>query len=440
MRDLEVLETPRVRQRETFPSRTISHYEHHTWHDAPETERLVEEGVLPASSTIMHDVVTSPFWEVIRRGGIVNKPMHRLEITHSATPCSFVDVYNTRPYAAWNDTVLHTGHCWPLQRRDVFPTVEQPPAVQRAREKAIARVFEKAAAPVFNSLINLYQLPKLVQMLRTAFRRLGSLHRLLTSRDPEQRIRALGHHGMVAIKNLDGLWLEWRYGWRPLIMDLVNLADAFAKSTKKPPPRITYRATEKYDFEQAKENTSTYDPIGSGNGLKNSFQTRVKTSYKFRAGIMLDGASLTVNKLYGFRKEDVPAAVWDAVPYSFVVDWFVGVTTWLIGTTLNRENILASWVTATCQQRTELVAVLSGGTITSGTGSSAKAYSRSLGVSTYQVLVDSKTRDVGLVAPSYPILDPKWSELTNFLHLLDALSLLVQQFRGLSSRLKVSRR
>lgn len=434
MRDLVIKKKPRVRRRETSQSQTISHYEHHTWWNAPTTDILVEEGKIPSSEIVMHDIVTSPYWEIIRRGGIVNEPMSRFEVSYTATPCSFVDVYNTRPYAAWSDTVTHSGHCWPIQRPAAFPNVEQPPAAFRAREKAIQRVFEKAAAPGFNTLISLYEFPELIQMLKTAYARLRSLHGLLRGRDSSRKVRALGQYGLLALKDLDGLWLEWRYGWRPLIMDLIDLADAFAESCKKPPPRITYRATEKYDFEQAKENTSTYNPIGASEGLKNSFQTRVKASYKFRAGIMLDGASITVAKRFGLRMEDVPAAVWDVVPYSFVVDWFIGVSTWLVGATLAREHILATWVTSTCQQRTELVAVFSAGTITSGTGVNAKAYSRSLGVSTARILMQSKIREVDLGNPGSPVLDPKWSELTNFLHLLDALSLLIQQFRRLGNK------
>lgn len=434
MRDLVVQKAKRVRRKDISPSQTFSHYEHHTYWNAAPTDNLVESGVLPGSETIMHDVVTKPYWEVIRRGGIVNEPMSRTEVTHTATPCSFVDVYNTRPYAAWADTVLHTGHLWQVQRPEVFPVIELPAELSRARDKAIARVFEKAAAPMFNTLINLYQLPELVRLLGTAYKRLKALHHVITDSDSERLIRALGQKGRIALKDLDGLWLEWRYGWRPFILDLIDLVNAFIDSMQKPKPRITYRATENYVFEQAKENVSTYNPIGAVAGLKNSFSTRTKASFKFRAGIMLNGASLTNRKRFGLRKEDIPSAVWDAVPLSFVVDWFVGVNTWLVGCTLDRESILASWITTTSEQRTELVAVFSAGTITSGSGSSAKAYSRSLGVSTAQVSYVNKIRDVNIVPPSVPVLDPRWSEFTNFLHLLDALSLLTQKFRGLLKR------
>lgn len=431
--NLVVQKTPRVRTKVINQSQKIDHYEYHTWYDsrAP-TNTLVESGIVPGSQTIMHDVVTKPFRAVIARGDYVCEPMSSTESTYTAAPCSFSDVYYTGPNAAYSDTVAHTGHHWPSQRRDVFPTVPAPPELSSAREKAIARVFEKAYSPNFDTFINLKELPETVRMIGIAVRRLRSLWGLLT--DPRRLVRAFSHREPIPVESLAGLWLEWRYGWRPFMMSVVDLIDAVNESMKDPPERVTYRATEKFTWMDSKSNESEYNPIGAPEGVKNTFSTSVDIDASYRAGIILSGQSITSRHRFGLDLVSLPAAIWDAIPYSFVVDWFIGVSTWLSGFAPGDRKQYASWCVERVKQRTVLSATFAGGTITSGAGVNAKAYTRTTGQSTLIHDLVLVNRITPISKPLLPTLDPKWAQFTNFKHLLDAISLLIQQLGQLASR------
>lgn len=431
--NLVVQKTPRVRTKTIDLGQTIDHYEYHTWYDnRPPTNSKVESGVVPSSQTIMHDVITKPFRAVIARGDYVCEPMSSTELTYTAVPCSFTDVYYTRPNAAYSDTVAHTGHHWPSQRRDAFPTVPAPLALGLAREKAISRAFEKAYSPDFNTLINLKELPETVRMIGVAVRRLRSLWGHL--KDPRRLVKISPFKEPIPVESLTGLWLEWRYGWRPFIMSVLELIDAVNKATTDQPERVTYRATEKFTWQDSKSNESEYNPIGALEGVKNIFSTSVEIDANYRAGIILDGQSISNTHRFGLDLASLPAAVWDAVPYSFVVDWFIGVSTWLSGFAPRGRKQYASWCVERVKQRTILAATYAGGSITSGDGVNAKAYTRTSGQSTLiqdMVLVN---RITPILKPFYPILDPKWAQFTNLSHLLDAISLLTQQLRRFESR------
>lgn len=385
--------------------------------------------MVPASFDIMHDVVTTPYWSAIARGAIVNEPMTKSKFEYNATSCSFSDVYYTRPYAAYSDTVLHSGHCWPVQRLDVFPTLSPQAGFEGARNKAIARAFAKAGGPLFSGLINLYQLPKLVQLIKLAISRLGSLWHLL--KDRRRLVKVLGHDKPIDAETLSGLWLEWRYGWRPFILDVRDLCLALAFNARTKPERITYRATERFEYKGSEENKSEFNPIGATSGVQNCFRTSIETHAEYRAGIMLNGRKISVSQSLGTRFRDIPSAVWDAVPYSFVVDWFIGVANWLQSVSVDRGSILASWCTDRVSQVTQRVAIFEGGHLSSGSGYDAKAYSRSYGTATLTENFEFKSRAVNVSPPNLPVLDPKWDQATNLSHVLDAIGLLIQRLARL---------
>lgn len=107
-------------------------------------------------------------------------------------------------------------------------------------------------------------------------------------------------------------WLELQYGWKPLIGDIYTLADQIAKSDK---PR--------------------------------SRRLRVSHSIPMLPGCLPDGQFLVTGggsvskQIIAYVTEDIPSwpralglmdpeqVVWELVPFSFVVDWFIPVGNWI---------------------------------------------------------------------------------------------------------------
>jgi hypothetical protein len=123
-------------------------------------------------------------------------------------------------------------------------------------------------------------------------------------------------------------WLEYKYGWMPLLMDVQGAAEFFAQSAL--PQRQIIRATASIS-ESRKGSDETmagpyYDRYWP---VLESWEGRVQTKCELRAeltdprAVELQQLGLTNPALY----------VWERIPYSFVFDWFCSVGDWLTAQT-----------------------------------------------------------------------------------------------------------
>jgi hypothetical protein len=128
-------------------------------------------------------------------------------------------------------------------------------------------------------------------------------------------------------------WLEYSFGWAPLLNDVKDGAEALARLHGKvysDSERISARA------EEIQHVLGSVVTRSVGFGLR--YRYRLKTSHEatviYRAGV---GTELTSNAemarhLFGFRWEDFIPTVWELIPYSFLVDYFSNV-----------GDVLSSW-------------------------------------------------------------------------------------------------
>jgi hypothetical protein len=112
-------------------------------------------------------------------------------------------------------------------------------------------------------------------------------------------------------------WLEARYAWRPLIYDANNVIKLI-KSEKELIPRQTFRG---HDGDQ--EPISHSFSVSDGTYIAQVELEGVHTS-SHRAGFLCQTRfeNALANQLGLFN---VAGAVWEIIPYSFVVDWFINI-------------------------------------------------------------------------------------------------------------------
>lgn len=138
-------------------------------------------------------------------------------------------------------------------------------------------------------------------------------------------------------------WLEARYAWRPLIGDAVSLANLLSASSKFT-PRQTFRAfrSDSSDDDFAFNGTTTFGTAGS---VSYSIDESATTALAARAGFLCE-CSAGDSVLRDFGLLNPAGAVWDLVPYSFVIDRFVNIRSLIsqLGS-LGRIRSLGSWVT-----------------------------------------------------------------------------------------------
>jgi len=157
-------------------------------------------------------------------------------------------------------------------------------------------------------------------------------------RDP-RRVAAWRRKAKMANKVLANSWLEYCYGWRPLLGDIESACNAYSTFASKVDTLRVYGKGEDRTSGQASTIDMFYPNYFKStlstirySKLKSVFKGVVRNDYR---GIETT-ASEEVIRLSGFRLEEFIPTVWELVPYSFVVDYFTN-----IGTILNGMHALA---------------------------------------------------------------------------------------------------
>jgi hypothetical protein len=143
---------------------------------------------------------------------------------------------------------------------------------------------------------------------------------------------------------LYNLWLEGRYGWRILMYELLELNKAIVdfSETRTRYTEIAFsRLTTKTATEE--ELLTTYQLPPEIQGTWNSADMYYYFGTKTDIDISIKGSIAADIKPARFRANVFDTA-WELIPYSFVVDWFIGVGTWIQAMSLEAlatENVAA---------------------------------------------------------------------------------------------------
>lgn len=154
--------------------------------------------------------------------------------------------------------------------------------------------------------------------------------------------RKLKHVPTKPMDVIVGLWLEYRYAVRPLIADLQNAVKALDKAIKS--ERLTARGRESHVGESVSYFHS--DPVPNDNSFRVDSKITTSEVIKARAGCLyiVDAQLASFLDVLGF---DQPIeAVWELIPFSFVLDWVFSIgdllESWFKSSGL---SVLTSWVT-----------------------------------------------------------------------------------------------
>lgn len=116
--------------------------------------------------------------------------------------------------------------------------------------------------------------------------------------------------GVSAKRSLANNWLEYSFGWKPLIEDIYNAADHLQNPIKSVRPTGSSRAT------HVTKSVSGSVPSGFWS-IQSSFGSRFA---KMGCEVTISNPNLYLLNKLGLAN---PASVvWELIPFSFVVDWF----------------------------------------------------------------------------------------------------------------------
>lgn len=198
-------------------------------------------------------------------------------------------------------------------------------------------------------------------------------------------------------------WLELQYGWKPLlgsVYDAINVPSPNASRV------VTARKTFTRPF--------SYNEGKATNGVYLDCNAQFNMAVTVSALITMTNSSLQAANAYGISNPALLA--WELVPYSFVVDWFLPIGTWINAqTALSGIQVSNSSITTTSSY--DISYQTKGGT---GLPSSTTIIP-----GTKREIYSKKERSLSIPHPSFPRPDFQLSTS----HALNAIALLASAFR-----------
>lgn len=187
----------------------------------------------------------------------------------------------------------------------------------RAANKFLSEVREtqsRFSAPTF--------LGELRQTLRMMHRPAGALWKNLLGYEAALSKRKR-QNPKRWIYSIPELWLEWSFGWKPLMMDIDEAWKAANSLLDE--EHVQNCQGSAMDTQQISASASTYLPPGS-NYCQCKFNTLAKENvlYRYRGDVVVQAATTCADRFarWGFNPDEFLPTAWELLPWSFLVDYF----------------------------------------------------------------------------------------------------------------------
>jgi hypothetical protein len=207
-------------------------------------------------------------------------------------------------------------------------------------------------------------------------------------------------------------WLEYSYGWKPLLSDTRAIAQATAQALVDRGLAMRYQT---HKSTSKKSTHLTYNSNGVYGDMVINSVVRVAIGVHFR----IPSGAISIADAFGLSNPLTVA--WEVVPFSFVVDWFLPVGDALRSlTAFNGLEFHSGWLTKTDLYEWNHKVVFSNAP-PSGGNTSQRSGS---GGGTYSQFTLTRTKLTSF--PSYGF--PKWKDPRSFAHAASAVALLQSLF------------
>lgn len=391
-----------------------------------------------------NDVVTPDFHQRIARGEIVNNPFYNIKRTYDysvgtwrydlTSPCSgsLVKYQDGNGFYSLGTNkqlyLLEPTHSTLGSRNQQLASLEN-----LIQTRALANV---VPADV-QILVDLYEWKQTLRLVRDPVRTLYKwltafeeknlrrkrrrkairykIRRRLTKRQiAEMRSYERRQSAKQLIEAISSKWLAARYGVMPLCHSIQGGLDIVRKPQTS--PRITARSS-----------GSTTDYVDSASQVVtgyhwNSTLSKTTTSRGTVRAYVLYEHQMSLVERSGLSLHELPISVWEGIPFSFVVDWFLNVGDWIRAVTPKAGvNVLATGVTVRkeTEQRVDVTGSKNSITGYAETTPPDGWFSRDTVETSRQPGIQAN------LASKFPLID--FSGEKDWVHLLDAISLVTSK-------------
>jgi len=272
---------------------------------------------------------------------------------------------------------------------------------------SLAKAYAKMSEPDFDAGMILVELDETIHGL---FHPLDALRKYIRNFNKMRR-KGAGPHMTDTLNMLSGSWLEWRYGITPLIIAVESAIKHFKDQSRTLQGQMLRK--------RGKVEKPRYVPpmsLGTAPGYCSlSGDMAVEIQKKTVSSLYFNFTQpVTWQERYGLNILNAPALIWERVPLSFVLDWFLGVGLWLQSINLSDKRTV---IGSTTSQKTTVTFRLPDTKVSFGANSYRCGSSAVL---TYEKL----ERRVNQTPPLLPVVNPAFLSLQRR---LDAATLIWQR-------------
>lgn len=325
------------------------------------------------SKTYFRDTLTPGFKRRVNAGLWANNPMTSVKVTSTPFISSVHRVKTTTPNAAWEDdsgalvsavfgslvngnesdgtrystTTVFTDRLARLATINTWANVQASSSQSLVtlaeghktwdtiakRAKQLASVVSAVRKGDVKTLNGMFGKPRKTNYPSKTVVWHSDVDLPITARSSGRTVGRYFHRNMRPTRvnemnKVERLWLEYRYGWCPIVYDIIDTlkaihAEDLASDLTQRPFKTAHGKA------NGVENTSTA-LISSVGGIQSDGVRTVAHELEIRGYILYrDLIGGWFSRLNDFGLFDVPRAIWELVPLSFVVDWFVPVGNFL---------------------------------------------------------------------------------------------------------------
>jgi hypothetical protein len=274
--------------------------------------------------------------------------------------------------------------------------------IANARIKAVNRLAAKIAGHDFNAAVFLAEGGESLHMIASSATKLYNAFKALKHGNFSAASKLLtGHPGNRNVGHtLSQNVLELQYGWRPLLNDVYDATEAIASIVAK--------------HSTLRESTTIH--LGAQLPLDVPGQATFSSNYRTFKERIVAKVSRDMSYISSTGLTSPAEVVWELVPFSFVVDWFIPVGAYLEALH-SAASMSGTFVTSTKQER-----------LTSG-GETTVGWRVNAGANSYNTGNFSRSVSTSL---SVPMPRPKpLAKSLSMEHCLNALSLLNGVFENI---------
>ncbi len=280
----------------------------------------------------MDDFVVPGFRALAKRGQVFNNPMTRYKYTFSKVSTGHAHELITHAPCATVSGAYKASYTNLLNAVKGRMSVITPPAQILNSSGLITSASTLALANVKNpSVQGLAFIGEIQQTLSLLRNPIEALTKYAQRRRPTK----LGAAGAVSSE-----YLAYVFGVLPLMHDIEGIIDALFRL-------VNERETARGHAADGTTVTSTPTSIFSDSVITGVFMQEIwEESIDVRAGVLYAFEGRTLVDSLGVSLRDIPAAMWELLPWSFVVDWFSNVGKVISACTAAISNeFLAQWLT-----------------------------------------------------------------------------------------------